>query len=124
QQARGLDYYNNVTSLQSLATSAGSHPYIGSMWWQYTDNQGEKLNWGLVSLLDNAYDGHEDVQAAVQCSAPLEKYKCGGESRNYGNLIQSVKEANFSWRAIQTPGKAGNDAHPRPHRIRKMAVSP
>ena len=120
QQARGQDYYNDVISLQSLATSAGSHPYIGSMWWQYTDNQGEKLDWGLVSLLDNAYDGHEDVQATVQCSPPLDKYKCGGESRNYGNLIQPVKEANFSWRAIRTPGKANNDHHP----LRRHAVSP
>ncbi|MGH9830262.1 MAG: hypothetical protein ACREDR_44195, partial [Blastocatellia bacterium] len=43
QQARGQDYYNDVTALVSAATSAGSQPYIGSIWWQYTDNQGERL---------------------------------------------------------------------------------
>jgi len=98
QQARGQDYYNTVSTLQSQSvTATGSHPFIGESWWQYTDNRSEKRNWGLVTLLDNAYDGHEDVMATVLCSPPLQAHTCGGETSNYGDVITSVRSANFYW---------------------------
>jgi hypothetical protein len=98
QQARGLDYYNQITNIRSMAVSStGSHPFIGISWWQYTDNRGEKLNWGLVTLLDNAYDGNEAVSAHVPCSAPLQTFTCGGEAGNYGDVITQVKAANLFW---------------------------
>jgi hypothetical protein len=65
------------------------------------DNWGEKNDWGLVSLSDNAYDGHEATTGtggvgvrSIPCSPPLENYMCGGEERNYGNLIQLVTQAH------------------------------
>jgi hypothetical protein len=57
---------------------------------------GEKLNWGLVTRLDNAYDGHEDVSRNVNCSEPLWKFGCGGEHRDYGDLISAVQQANLA----------------------------
>jgi hypothetical protein len=98
QQARGQSYRNALASLLALTyTANGSHPFIGEAWWQYSDNRGEKRNWGLITLLDNAYDGHEDVKGVVPCSPPLEKYRCGGEDGNYGDVISLVRNANLLW---------------------------
>ena len=102
QEARGQDYFNAVTTYPNAAYSAnGSRPYVGVFWWQYLDNWSEKSNWGLVSLSDNAYDGREAVTGAagigvrsVPCSAPLESFMCGGEQRNYGDVISAVKSAH------------------------------
>jgi hypothetical protein len=66
-------------------------------WWRYYDNWGEQSNWGVVTHLDNAYDGHEAVSAVVACSEPISKYKCGGERTNYKDLIGSVAKANMLW---------------------------
>ncbi len=110
QSIRGQSYYNGVTPYANMAYSAnGSRPYVGILWWQYLDNWGEKNDWGLVSLSDNAYDGHEATVGtsgsgtrSIPCSPPLENYMCGGEERNYGNLIQLVTQAHQSvMQAIQ-----------------------
>jgi hypothetical protein len=98
QTSRGQSYASSLSSLRSLQYSAtGSQPIIGVSWWQYTDNRAEKANWGLVTLLDNAYDGQEDVSGIVKCSAPLQSYSCGGEAANYGDVITSVRTANLFW---------------------------
>src|SRR4030095_15910263 len=95
QAARGQAYVNLMTAqLQTAHTTAGNYPYIGVLFWEYFDNVGERLNWGLTTPSDNAYDGHEAVTAPVPCSAPIQAYTCGGESGNYGNLIISIKSAN------------------------------
>ena len=98
QTSRGQSYASSLSSLRSFQYSAtGSQPIIGVSWWQYTDNRAEKANWGLVTLLDNAYDGQEDVSGIVKCSAPLQSYSCGGEAANYGDVITSVRTANLFW---------------------------
>jgi len=97
QAARGQAWYNNVTTALATTTSSGERMVIGVDWWQFIDNSGEKTNYGLVSLHDNAYDGHEDVSSTVTCSAPLQAYSCGGEPGNYGDAISQVKAANIYW---------------------------
>jgi hypothetical protein len=100
QTARGQGYYNAMMQMLQVAhTTAGNFPYIGTLWWQYIDNYSEKLNWGLVTHLDNAYDGHEATPATVPCSAPLSNYTCGGEQRNYGDVVTWVTKANRLWLA-------------------------
>jgi hypothetical protein len=102
QEGRGQDYYNAALNLPTAQYSAnGSRPYVGIVWWQYLDNWSEKLDWGLVSLSDNAYDGHEAVQGtggvgqrSIPCSPPLQQYLCGGEERNYGDEITPVTNAH------------------------------
>ena len=110
QAARGSAYSTMATEqLQTAHTTAGNYPYIGMYWWEYYDNWGEQLNWGLVTHFDNAYDGHEPVTGRVACSAPLSAYTCGGESvpasgggtPPFGDLITSVKAANMLWLNIQ-----------------------
>ena len=98
QQERGQSYFDTLIKMRSVTvTSTGSYPFIGEAWWQYTDNRGETLNWGLVTLLDNAYDGHEDVMSREPCSPPLQKLACGGETAKYGDVITLVREANLAW---------------------------
>lgn len=95
QAGRGQDYFNRTTALAAATYSQdGSRPYVGVIWWQYLDNRGERLNWGLVTLDDNAYDGHEAVPGRVSCSPPLENKTCGGEERSYGDLLTPVKNAH------------------------------
>ncbi len=95
QAERGRDYARSLKHVREAVTSAGSHPYVGLLWWQYADNLGERLNWGLVTRLDNAYDGHEDVTQNINCSDPLQTLTCGGEKDNYGDLISAVQRANL-----------------------------
>jgi hypothetical protein len=98
QTARGQAYVNLITAqLQTAHTTAGNYPYLGVLWWEYADNVGEKLDWGITTPLDNAYDGHEAATGSVPCSAPIQAYTCGGEAGNYGDLITSVKAANLLW---------------------------
>jgi hypothetical protein len=70
---------------------------VGLLFWALTDSLGEGQNWGLVSLLDNAYDGREAVRAAGRDAWG---YPTGGEERDYGDFISSVRHANLS--ALQT----------------------
>jgi hypothetical protein len=98
QATRGQAYYNDmVQMLQTAHTTSGNFPYIGTIWWQYIDNPSEKLNWGIITHLDNAYDGHEAVTATVPCSPPLSQYTCGQEAGNYGDVVTPVTSANLLW---------------------------
>lgn len=102
QAARGQAYMDAVSKYPNAAyTANGSRPYVGVFWWEYTDNVGQQSNWGLVSSSDNAYDGNEAVKGSgatgvrsISCSAPLNALKCGGEQRNYGDVISEVKSAH------------------------------
>ncbi|HWG75585.1 MAG TPA: hypothetical protein VN660_02210 [Steroidobacteraceae bacterium] len=62
-------------------SSDGIHPYVLSLWWQWSDKQDEELSWGVVDTRDNAYNGAETTTSKTRCSAPLESYPCGGELR-------------------------------------------
>lgn len=98
QSARGQAYYHTVLEqLHTAHTSSGTFPYIGIYWWEYADNWSEKLNWGLVTHFDNAYDGREDVIQSTPCAGPISKSLCGGEQFSSGDLIDWVKRANALW---------------------------
>jgi hypothetical protein len=103
QAEKGQAYYNAVRQFLQITNSSGTNPHAGFFLWDWMDMWSEMTNWGLVSHLDNAYDGHEDVSASVPCSPPLQQYTCGGEPGNYGNYIGKVKEANALWLSIPPP---------------------
>ena len=95
QALRGQAWYNDVQYLLTTPGYNGTYPLVGFDWWSWQDFQ--NLNQGLVSIHDNAYDGHEAVIAKVPCSPPLEASTCGGETANYGDVITPVKAANQLW---------------------------
>lgn len=100
QQDKGNAYVKAVSSFLSSRNSLGVNPHVGFLLWSWMDMWSESTNWGLVSHLDNAYDGHEDVRSTVPCSPPLQRYTCGGEPSNYGNYVGAVKQANSMWLTI------------------------
>ena len=100
QEEKGSAYYGAVSSLLSAQYPNGTKPHVGIILWSWMDMWGEKTNWGLVSHLDNAYDGRENVSGAVHCSPPLQNLVCGGEPGNYGDYVSKVREANRLWLGI------------------------
>ena len=95
QNARGEAWYNAVKYLLTTPSANGDYPFVGVDWWSWQDWQ--NMNQGLVSLHDNAYDGHEGQAGVVRCSPPTENLSCGGDTGNYGDAISSVKKANSVW---------------------------
>lgn len=97
QGARGSAYAQITSQLWNWAGSsaagklAGSRNYVGDKWWAWSDSWGEKANWGLVTFLDNAYDGKEDIIAAGKDQWG---YPTGGEKANYGDFMTAAKQAN------------------------------
>jgi hypothetical protein len=93
QQARGEKYKQDLENLQSgRAATTGSHPFVGLLWWDWHDMSSEQTNWGLVSLADNAYDGHE---ASTDAGTDAWGFKTGGEERSYGDFLTAVRNANL-----------------------------
>ena len=107
QDARGKDFFSKVSVLPSRAyTATGTRPYIGYLWWQYQDNQSELLNWGVITLRDNAYDGTEDVNPAVSCVTIITSATCGKELRGpYGSVIPYLSQTNAAIDSFLISGK-------------------
>ncbi len=98
QAERGAGYAARMDFLSTTTvTATGNQPIAGFKLWSMIDHSGEKINWGLVSLRDNAYDGKE---AVIAIGVDPWGFKTGGEARNYGDFISSVKAANV--KALQT----------------------
>ena len=55
------------------------------------DRWREQGNYGLITNMDNAYDGKEAIVAA---GTDPWGYVTGGEERDYGNFLGPVTEAN------------------------------
>jgi hypothetical protein len=101
QAIRGQMWYNTVQYLLNTPGYNGDTQFVGFDWWSWQDFQG--LNQGLVSLSDNAYDGHEAVTAKVPCSPPEQNLPCGNSSGNYGNAIGPISQANAIWYKLLGP---------------------
>jgi len=102
QAARGQDFFTKVSALPTRAfTANGTRPYVGYLWWQYQDNQSELLNWGVITLRDNAYDATEDVNPAVSCVTIITSAACGKELRGpYGSIIPYLSQTNAAIDAV------------------------
>lgn len=86
-----LDQLYGFTGSPAAGSLAGSQNFVGMKFWAWSDSWGEKANWGLVSVLDNAYDGHEDTVAA---GMDPWGYPTGGEPRNSGDFITYATQEN------------------------------
>ena len=93
QNERARLYRGVVLGDFNATTSAGVKPVVGIKFWSYTDSWGERGNWGLVTFLDNAYDGKEAVRRP---GSDAWGYTTGGEERDYGDFISAVRETNQS----------------------------
>jgi hypothetical protein len=109
QQTRGQLYQTMGTGWFQDDVGADGYGFIvGWNWWQMVDNTSENMNFGLVTVKDNLYDGIQDRVAA--CTDPW-GFSCGGEARNYGDFISYVKSTNQVW--LQDGKKNGAAPNPR-----------
>jgi hypothetical protein len=91
QADRGVWYTRALTDLLNQKTSGGLYPFAGLKHWEVVDNWSEGLNWGLVSLYDNAYNGKD---AVIKRGIDQWGYPSGGEERDYGDYTTPVTRAN------------------------------
>ena len=103
-QADRANFYASQVKAQfeAVASPTGTKPSVGFLWWEYHDNWGEKADWGLVTLSDNAYDGKEATRSGgkpgVMGSAVCRDswgYPCGAEERDYGDFLSTVRATNL-----------------------------
>ena len=93
QAVRGAAYAQALAGEFARATRSGTHPVVGTKFWGFADSWPEKMNWGLVSLRDNAYDGREAVRRPGH---DRWGYATGGELRDYGDSLTSIRAANLA----------------------------
>lgn len=79
QEDRGKAYDYQINGLLNYMSPYGSYPVVGESFWGLTDFPSEAggINWGLVSLNDNPYDGKSACQTA---RTDLWGYATGAES--------------------------------------------
>jgi hypothetical protein len=92
QLARGQLYAKALVARFEATAANGTLPIAGIKYWEFHDNSREKLNWGLVTLSDNAYDGRE---ARIGRGTDTWGYPTGGEERDYGDFLSEVSRANL-----------------------------
>jgi hypothetical protein len=83
-----------MAMLDGILTAAGPggvYQNGGLSWWGWYDQFDERINWGLVSYRDNAYDGKEAV--ARPTTDPYGNTTIP-EDRDFGDVLTSVKSAN------------------------------
>lgn len=97
QGQRGKRYEERLKEIFTTKSSNGSYLIVGFQLFAWADHWGEKTNWGLVTIRDNAYDG---VEAVKEAKVDQDGFVIGGEDRDYGDFITPVTEANkkvFEW---------------------------
>jgi Putative Ig domain len=92
QAARGQAYATKLGAVVNLKGPDGVYFVVDFDIFAWTDKRAESANFGLVSNLDNAYDGVEDQTTIGYDSWG---FKTGGERRNYGDFIDSIEVANL-----------------------------
>jgi hypothetical protein len=94
QKARGKWWAEEVAKIAKDKSPDGTYYLVGAEWWKYMDNGWtywvEQVNWGLVSLKDNAYDGKE----ATKLGADGKAGTWDDEVNDYGDALSSVTKAN------------------------------
>jgi len=93
QFARGQQYSNDQQTIFSAQGTNGDYYIMGTAFWGLTDNSSEGTNWGLITLMDNAYDGK---CAVIGQGTDQYGIACGGEAANYGDFTDSVTQSNSS----------------------------
>ncbi|WP_320041028.1 hypothetical protein [uncultured Desulfobacter sp.] len=97
QEERGQKYEKQLFETLMTKSNDGSYLFTGIQLWAWTDHWGEKTNWGLVTIKDNAYDGDEAVKKKKM---GRDGFLVGGEDRDYGDFITPVTKANckvYKW---------------------------
>ena len=94
QEARGQAWAGLVSQLVSNSSAGGDYFVTGMEQWKWMDTGWtywlEQVNFGLVTLRDNAYDGSE----ATMLGADGIPGTWDDETDNYGDAISTMRTAN------------------------------
>ncbi len=94
QEARARAWRDGLYCGLMETAANGDSFRIGANWWKFSDNGWtfwrERYNFGLVTLRDNAYDGREATTRGADGQAGT----ADDETRNYGDLLTGVTQAN------------------------------
>jgi hypothetical protein len=100
--------------LNAKDSATGTYHIVGFDWWGMYDMDGQKSNWGLITPLDNPYDGKS---ATIKGAGPDQwGYPTGGERVNYGDFLSAVSTANHlaELQSVGTSGSGTRSAAPPP----------
>ncbi len=96
QGQRGQAWADNVKHLVEFTAPGGDYYIVGLEQWRWMDNGWtywmEQVNFGLVTLKDNAYDGKEATRAGADGSAGAGD----DEQDDYGDCIGPIRKANLA----------------------------
>jgi hypothetical protein len=93
QAARAAKYALDLNVFLSARATNGDNYILGFDWWAWGDSAvWQHSNWGLLTNRDNAYDGKEAVRRAGTDSWG---FRTGGEDRDYGDFLSTVRNTNF-----------------------------
>lgn len=81
------------TGSAAAGSGAGSQNMVGSKFWAWMDSAGEETNWGLVTFMDNPYDGVADASAS---GVDAWGFRTGGEAASWGDFLGPATQANSS----------------------------
>jgi hypothetical protein len=85
QPLRGAFFYTQTSSWFTNYAGADTYHYIlGWDWWQWDDNTSEQMNFGIVSLKDNLYNGTEDVNHSI---TDQYGYTTVAEAQTHGDFV-------------------------------------
>lgn len=94
QRARAAQYATiDMPNFLNAQGSDGVHYVLGIDWWALYDDPVQHANFGLISDLDNAYDGKAAVRASGVDSWGVQT---GGEREDYGDFLDTVRQANLN----------------------------
>jgi hypothetical protein len=95
QALRGTKYAADELAIFNAQGTDGTYPVIDMNWWAGTDDRtGEHTNYGLVTLLDNLYNGNE---AIIRTGVDAWGYASGGEPQDFGNSADAIAASNLSF---------------------------
>ncbi len=110
QPARGQAYYDSFVNGFARVAASGTRGCVGSIWWSWADMGGEKRNWGVVSLLDNMYDGKE----ATKLGADGKAGTWDDENGDFGDCVTRIKQATAEVTRMFLDEQAGKAPKARP----------
>lgn len=106
QAQRSAGFQGMMTGMVNAKdTATGTYNIVGYMWWDMFDMDGEKKNWGLVTPLDNPYDGKSATIKGVNGNNGKDQWghPTGGEAANYGDFIDGVMTTNNGVYSVIAP---------------------
>jgi hypothetical protein len=93
QGGRATQYATDVSTFLGAQGTNGDKYILGIDIWAWGDSAAwQHTNWGMLTNRDNAYDGKEAVRRAGTDSWG---FRTGGEDRDYGDFLSTVRNTNF-----------------------------